>query len=105
MNNPMEINGWNLYTDNDGLIYWKDYGDCCTVIGTVWLDIVEGDEGYNKEHDCYCVSCVNDGYINSVNYEGIESSIDCWDCYGRSISDVMRWEEIKKWMFEFMKSH
>lgn len=106
---PVEINGWKRYSNDGGYIYWKDYPDHRTVIGTVWLDTVEGDEGYNKEHDCYCVALANDGNIkNGIpehEWDTLEESIECWNDYSQAITDTVRWEAVKEWLLNYMEEN
>lgn len=106
-NYQMEINGWNRNLSVDNLIYTKESestnskrGKCVEVIGLVWLDTVEGEEGWNPEGDCWFVAFARDS-----NADGIDDAIDCWDCYCQGISDVMRCKEAEKWLVEYMENH
>ena len=97
-NYPMEINGWNYSLDADSMSYYKNFGDNkVEAVALCWLDIVEGEEGYNPEGDCYC--CI---WAENTDYE---SALDSLYYSNTTFGSVMRRKEAEKYLIEYMKSH
>ena len=94
----MEVNGWHWSLDADSMSYWKDFDEKknfrTEAVALCWLDTVEGDEGYNPEHDCYvCIwaeGCTADEALTNL----YDSNVCC--------GDVMRRAEAEKYLIEYM---
>ena len=109
---PMEVNGWHFDLDVDGMTYWKKEDEVISVVGLCWMDCVEGDEGYNPEHDCWLpVLWRGDDYWK-VDDEIVDPDDDigkamlkwyeeCWQLG----SSIMRREEAERWLLNYMKEH
>ena len=96
-NYPQRLNSWEWTLDADSLTYWKRLDTGYTeVIGLVWLDTVEGDEGYNPDGDCWCVCCW-------IGDPGDEDVVQGWSETCRDISNVMRRKDAEAWLFDYME--
>ena len=92
---PKYINGWNLeYADN--MTYWKKADNYFRAVCLMWLDTVEGDEGYNPEHDSWVI-------IEAYG-DTIEEAFEALDIMPWSISDVMPRKDVEYTMIEWFKS-
>lgn len=96
-NYPMEINGWNFSGDIDNMSYWKDFGHKVESVALCWLDMTEGDCGWNTEGDAYC--CIgSDG-------NSIDEAIANLYYADMSFGDVMRRDEAEQYLIKYMEMH
>ena len=92
---PKNINGWNLeYTEN--MTYWKKGNNSYRAVSLYWLDTVEGDEGYNSEHDSWV--------ILEAYGDTLEEALEALDIMPFPISDVMPRKDAEYTMIEWFKS-
>ena len=94
-NYPKYINGWNLeYAEN--MTYCKKGNNSYKAVSLYWLDTVEGDEGYNPEHDSWVIL---EAYGDTV-----DEALEALDIMPFPISDVMPRKDAEYTMLEWFKS-
>jgi len=92
---PKHINGWNLeYPEN--MTYWKKGKNSFRAVSLYWLDTVDGDEGYNPEHDSWVIL---DAYGDTL-----EETLEALDIMPFPISDVMPRKDAEYTMIDWFKS-
>lgn len=97
-NYPMEINGWNFTGDAESMVYSKDYGnDKSEAVALCWLDLCEGEEGYNPEGDSYVL-------IAAENTPW-ESAVDSLYYTNMTFGNIMRRAEAEKELIKYMETH
>ena len=95
---PQRLNGWEWNLDADSLTYWKRKQNGIEVMGLVWLDTVRGDEGWNEDGDCYCVTA----WVGN-NDISVEDALEGWSETCRDVSSVMRRKDAENWLFDYME--
>lgn len=94
---PMYINGWNL-ADSENMTYWKDFGENHSeAVALCWIDIVEGEFGYNPEGDCYCLI-----WAENTDYE---SALESLYYSNATFGNVMRRKEAEAKLIKYMEAH
>ena len=98
MTYPMEINGWHYDLDADSMGYWKQKDGKYEAICLMWMDTVEGDEGYNEEGDVWIG-------ISADDKDSLDDAMEMLNIMPFNITEVGRREEAEKWLVEYMETH
>lgn len=98
MTYPMEINGWLYSLDADSMTYWKQTDGKFEAICMIWLDTVEGDEGYRPDGDVWVG-------ISADDKDFLDDALEMLNIMPFNITEVGRRVEVEKWMIEYMETH
>ena len=94
---------WNFLGDADSMQYCiTNSRDGIEIVGLVWMDTLEGDEGYNPDGDCWCVACWTDPHIKDDRQ--LSTALKRWDESCRDISGIMKRKEAEEWLVNYMRN-